>query len=312
MRRLRFVAAPALAGAVVAAALAGLACSRAPSAPEFSSSSGAPAGAVALAPPVAGLQAADRFDPGRNFVDLSLGRLTVVEGQARVRTILTGQEPGPWGTFEETIERQVVDLRTPVGGGPTYRRERVRHLEGGGTPFETFDHWRQDRSGLYLYSPEGTEATVARRALAAVQARAPQGVAAAFARATEAVLAKRAAILAGGPPGGPVGDEITFLRYPLRRGATWEGRVGFNLWTVEETEWIDTPAGRLHATRLSIEIPEFFGPRDRALTWWDAPGEVRRDFHLFSEAVDDQGAVIGEVEFEEGFALTVYEPDAPF
>jgi len=315
MRRHRIVPTPALVVAALAAALAGLSCSRAPSAPEFTSPTGdrlAALAEVSARPDDAGLAAADRFDPGRNFVDLSFGRLTVVEGEGRVRSILTGQEPGPWGTFQQRIERQVVDLRTPVGGGATYRVERVRHHEGGGTPFEEFDLWRQDKSGLYLYSPEATEATIERRALAAVAESAPAGRTAAFARATAAVLAKRDAILAGGPPGGPGTDEITFLRFPLRRGASWDGRVGFNVWTVEETEWIDTPFGRLHATRLRIEIAEAFGPRDRALTWWQAPGEVRRAFHLFSDAVDDGGNVIGEVEFEESFALTVYQPDAPF
>lgn len=314
MRRHRIVSTPALVAAALAAALAGLSCSRAPSAPELTNPTGDRLAAPAeiAARPDAGLAAADRFDPGRNFVDLRFGRLTVVEGEGRVRSILTGQEPGPWGTFRERIERQVVDLRTPVGGGPTYRVERVLHHEGGGTPFEAFDLWRQDRSGLYLHSPEGFEAPIARRMRAAVRAGAPAGHAAAFARATARVLGKRDAILAGGPPGGPGTDEITFLRYPLRRGASWDGRVGFNLWTVEETEWIDTPAGRLHAVRLRIEIPGAFGPRDEALTWWQAPGEVRRAFHLFSDAVDDGGNVIGEVEFEESFALTVYQPDAPF
>ena len=110
-------------------------------------------------------------------------------------TTLTGQPAGPWveGTF--TTERLVVGVQTPVGGGPTYRQERVRHLEDSG-PSTTYDLWRQDRSGLFLYQPDFARTPrPLPLALARSLAGAPQ--AAAFARAYDAIAAKRAALTAG-------------------------------------------------------------------------------------------------------------------
>ena len=255
----------------------------------------------------------DRADPARGLVDLGFGRLTRVEGMFRARTIPTGGVPGPWVEIVQTTERQVVGVQTPVGGGPTYRQERVRILEQTG-PSTSYDLWRQDKSGLFLYQ-EDVAARTPRRAMPLAVASSRAGSsreAAAYARAWDQVAAKREALaLAAGPPGGAGPHEITFLRYPLHRGATWEGRPGFNRWTVEENEWLETPAGRFHATRLRIELPEFFGPKDLALTWWDEPGEIRRAFHLFGDAVDDGGNVIGEVETLEEFVVVDYVPVAP-
>ena len=312
MSNLRVVSRPAL------AALAGLACVVAlsgcsPATPmEPADVRQAPDGfAAAGAHSDPGLAANPNPFESKGVVDLSFDRLTVVAGTFRARTTLTGQEPGPWVEGSFTIERQVVGLATPAFGGPTYVRERVRHLEDTG-PSTSEDLWRQDRSGLYLYqadagvsaSPRLRQATQARAI--AMPATTP-AVAAAFARAAEEVAAKRAALLLG-PPGGALSTEITFLRYPLHKGVSWEGRVGFNVWTVEDLEWLTLPAGRVRAARLRIELPGLFGPDDRALTWWDAPGEVKREFHLSGTATDEQGNKIGEVETLESFELTAYGP----
>lgn len=247
---------------------------------------------------------------GRVVVDLGFNRLTRVVGVFRARTTPAGQAPGPWVEAPFATERLIVGVQTPVGGGPTYRQERVRHLEDSG-PSTTYDLWRQDRSGLYLHQPDLSARTA--RPMPLAIARSARGAMAgtAFVRAWDAIATKRAALLAG-PPGGPTALEITFLRYPLRKGASWEGRPGFNVWTVEDFDWLATPAGRFRAARLRIELPQFFGPRDRALTWWDAPGEVKREFHLFGSATDDQGNVLGELETIETFELVAYEQNVPF
>lgn len=253
-------------------------------------------------------RAGDPFQ-GPGLVDLSLDRLTVVEGAFRVRTTLTGQEPGGWAEGTFSIERRVVGLSTPAFGGPTYVRESVRHLEETG-PIASQDLWRQDKSGLYLHQGDEAAMRVARRrvARAASAATSPDaGVAAAFDRAIAALDAKREAILAG-PPGGALSSEITFLRYPLRKGASWEGRPGFNVWTVEGHDRLELPEGTRRAARLSIVLPQDFGPDDRALTWWDEPGEVKREFHLFGDATDENGIVIGTVETWETFELVTYTP----
>lgn len=300
-----------------AGVLAGLACVAALSGCSFVTPT-EPAGhrrapeglAAASARPDAGLDARDLFG-NQGVVDLSLDRLTVVTGIARARIVPKGQEPGPWVDVTFTIERQVVGLATPAFGGPTYVRERVRHIEGT-NPMTHQDLWRQDRSGLYLYQPDSDAAALPRLRVASV-ARAIAGPAAtpeqalAYARAAEDVAAKRGALLLG-PPGGALSSEITFLRYPLHRGASWEGRVGFNVWTVEEVEWLALPAGSMRAARMRIELPGQFGPNDQALTWWDAPGEVKREFHLFGTATDEQGNEIGEFETLESFELTAYGP----
>ena len=260
---------------------------------------------AAARPNADGLVAIDQKG-GPGVVDLHLGRLTEVSGVFRARILLTGQEPGPWVDAPFTVERRIVGLETPVAG-VTYRQERVLQTEPGG-PTTRYDLWRQDKSGLYLYQPEEEPGPGARtvHAAAGMRARLAPDQVAAVARAWEQIDAKRAAILAG-RRGGPLGSEITFLRYPLHKGASWEGREDFNVWTVEETEWIDSPAGKFHAARLNIVLPAFFGPDDSAITWWDAPGEVRRAFHLFGDATDEQGNVIGKVETFEAFTVTRYE-----
>ena len=265
--------------------------------------SGGPAGDVTTAAP-------SPFS-SHGLVDLSLDRLTVVEGTFRGRTILTGQEPGPWVEGAFAIERRVVGLSTPAFGGPTYVRESVRHVETTG-PSLREDRWRQDHSGLYLYqAPEEAGATVSLRRLAdraVTQGASSLKEVAAFARAVETVNAKRAALLAG-PPGGALSSEITFLRYPLHKGASWEGRPGFNVWTVEGFDRLEFADGsRMRVARLRIELPGIFGPDDSALTWWDEPGEVKREFHLFGDAVDEGGNVIGRFETYESFALVEYVP----
>jgi hypothetical protein len=269
--------------------------------------------AAASARPDAGLDARDFFG-NQGVVDLSLDRLSVATGAFRARIVPEGQEPGPWVEVTFTVERQVMGLSTPAFGGPTYVRERVRRTEGT-NPFTHEDLWRQDRSGLYLYQADAEAAALPRLRIASM-ARTIAGPSAtpeqalAYARAAEDVAAKRAALLLG-PPGGALSSEITFLRYPLHRGASWEGRVGFNVWTVEEVEWLALPTGRMRAARMRIELPGQFGPNDRALTWWDAPGEVKREFHLFGTATDEQGNEIGEFETLESFELTAYGPAPP-
>jgi hypothetical protein len=309
----------AIAAALIAATLTGPACSRQATDPTSSSAVSA-ASAILSTDSDAGTDASTLSSQASGLVDLSLNRLTRVEGTFRIRITLTGQEPGEWQEFPFTRERQIIGTQTPEPGGPEYRAERATETSDP-EPVVTIDLWRQDRSGLFLYqsdvsSPSAPLAAQALRGLDATQVTA-------FDRALRDIAAKRDAALGLGLPAelttrrsgstafgvGP--HEITFLLYPLRPGATWEGRPGFNVWTVEALETIASPAGRFHTARLRIEVPDFFGPEDVARTWWGVPGEVKREFHFVTDATDENGTVIGRVEDTESFLVTAYQPNAP-
>lgn len=301
----------AIAAALVAVTLTGLACSRQATDPASTSALSA-ASAVLSTDTDAGIDAATLSRSG-GLVDLSLNRLTRAEGTFRFRVTLTGQAPGDWQEVPVTRERRVIGTQTPVPDGPEYRVEQE-------TGVSDPDLWRQDRSGLFLYQSDisAPSAPLAARALPGLDATQM----AAVDRALAVIAAKRDAAMGLGVPAelttrrngstargvGP--HEITFLRYPLRPGATWEGRPGFNVWTVEALESIETPAGRFHTARLHIVVPEFFGPEDVARTWWGVPGEVKRAYHLTGDATDENGTVIGRVETDETFLVTAYQPDA--
>lgn len=309
----------ACAAALIAVSLTGLACSRQATDPT-STSALSPASAVlsTSTDSDAGTDAATLSRAG-GLVDLSLHRLTRVEGTFRLRVTLTGQAPGEWQEFPFTRERQILGTQTPVPGGPEYVVERA--AEAGEPEIVTTDLWRQDRSGLFLYQSDvsATSAPLAAQALHGLDAT----QVAAFDRALATIAAKRDAAMGLGLPveltmrrngstaRGVGPHEVTFLRYPLKPGATWDGRPGFNVWTVEALETIDSPAGRFHTGRLHIVLPDFFGPEDVARTWWGVPGEVKRAFHLVGDATDETGTVIGRVESDETFLVTLYQPDAP-
>ncbi|MGH7726206.1 MAG: hypothetical protein ACREOU_12335 [Candidatus Eiseniibacteriota bacterium] len=270
--------------------------------------------------------------PGGIAVDLGVGRVTRIDRLIRGRLSLDGQAPEEWEEIRETVLLSVVG--TVELNGLTYAIEK--QAEGEHTESENW--FRQDRSGLYLlaggserdartdgvtlgdavasaWTPE-----VDRAVADAIESRIPdESRRAAFREAArllrvklEAVEAARRFVASGPavslaqPPGGIAPGEITFLRYPMRPGAQWDGRVGFNVWTVEGHDNLATAAGRFRAARLSIVVTDAFGPNDRALTWWGTPGETQRAYHLELDATDETGNVIGTFEFEDTYALAEY------
>jgi hypothetical protein len=277
--------------ALVVAALVALGCSNRVDAP-FETST-APT-----------LEAAKAATDAIGLVDLSAGRVTRVEGEFRFRFEPDGGPATEWESFATTYQSTMQgDDVTPVPGGPSYRPEEYLEVSDSSTVLNTY-LWRQDKSGLYLYQ----EDVAAPASLSAHRS-------AAIARALASIEQKRTALrgaltemplLRAGQAGGPGPHEITFLEYPLHPNATWEGRPGFNVWTVEAKEWLDTPAGRFHAARIDIVLPQFFGPGDYALTWWAEPGEIQRHYHLFGDMTDESGNIIGKVETDETFQVTQY------
>ena len=301
--------------ALLAFVVSGCASGSAPTAPGSASS----LRDAAVAPPeIAAAGVPGPSERGR-FVDLQVGRVARQSGTFRARTIPTGGDPGEW--IEVASERtRTVEEEVWIAGVP-YRVEHDVLVEKGSEPFARDALWRQDRSGLYLLDDPGdVAAPPAPAALPALVL--PVGSAdhaTAWQAAFQAVAARRAVLLAavtarGEAPiharvgGGPGADEITFLRYPLHPGASWEGRIGFNVWTVEAREVRATPAGRFPTARLRIELPAFFGPDDSAVTWWGAPGEVAHRYRLWADAVDANGQVIGRVETIDEVELVDYVP----
>jgi len=246
------------------------------------------------------------------LVDLSPGRVTRIDGEWRMREIPDGAPPGAWEAHSKRLERTVQpDEATPVPGGPAYRVESEIDLDDP-TLDPVVSLWRQDRSGLFLYQED-----VAAPALRTFASRFAADRRPAIERALALIEQKRAAVLgavaaemptrrATAAPGGPGPHEITLLRYPLHPNATWDGRPGFNVWTVEAIEWLDTAAGRFHAPRMHIVVPGAFGPDDYAITWWAEPGEVKRHYHFLAPLTDANGNPIGMFEFEETLEVTQY------
>ena len=251
------------------------------------------------------------------LVDLSPGRVTRVEGEERIRQIPAGGDPGAWEVTPIGFQLTMKDDATPVPGGPTYRVEDTVALNDPATVILT-DLWRQDKSGLFNWQsdlPGSGFAALAQR----LEQRTDDAHRAAIERALAVVEARRQAVLGAsslptrralGGGGGPTDHEITFLRYPLHPNASWDGRPGFNVWTCEAKEWLDTPAGRFHAGRMHIDVPGQLGPDDYALTWWAEPGEVKRHYHFLAPLTDANGNPIGNFEFEETLEVTQYTQPA--
>jgi len=252
-----------------------------------------------------------------SFVDLRDGRRTDLS----YRSVLWIQGSVDPDFVDEWSERyEIVGER--VVGGVAYRLEEWTDPDDPGAApyFESL--YRQDRSGLYLWQEDA--GPIARNVIAAAPARATidlgrvesalaaRGLDAvavrAYGRAAARIAERLEALERIGPPGGVGASEITFLRYPLRPGRSWVGRESFDVWTVEGREILHTPVGRMGTWRLNIVLPRFFGPNDRYVTWWAAPGEVKRRWHAEDVATDENGNPLGTVIFDGEAELLDYRP----
>lgn len=262
------------------------------------------------------------------LVDLRPGRVTQLDRVFRIWDVLPDGSLGPVLEIPTEVESRITG--TEVHDGRTYKVEETIITEFGQEYPNTL-LLRQDRSGLYFFQPE--EARDAQPSIAlgendapslppdlaaawAMTADRPQAWRAALARTLTKVALVRAIAagsLAGtttlaGPPGGPLSDEVTLLRYPLRPGATWDGLVGFNVWTVEAVGTTVLPVGRMWTARLDIDLPGIFDGNDKVTYWYGAPGEVKHLQFIRDVATDENGEPIGEFVTEDEALITSYEP----
>ncbi len=226
--------------------------------------------------------------------------------------------PGDVGTIART-EAHVI-IGTEVRSDRTYQvLENTIDEEGWGITRQ-WERLRQTKSGLYQLDIAISEPPLNAVAMAAPErsiagwsrlaAALPAADRAAYRRAWDAMAAKRTllqnAVTAFAPPaGGPAGDEITRLAFPLHVGASWAVReTPFVVTsTVERRQVRDVPAGREPAWRVRI-VADFLSPDDVVYFWYGRTGLVEQSFHLITTATDMNGNPIGTLIGDDAMVLT--------
>jgi len=238
--------------------------------------------------------------------------------------------PSPPEVFLSNIESEIVGTEQLFGR--SYVVQKDTETEG---PY-TFLRWirfRQDASGLYeadvsigvpaALTTEGSPGRSNRNTITRAARSLKERMIAAqpvlldepYRALLDQHLARRAAILSAlslgssrnviaAPPGGALSGEITRLRYPMHRGATWNIR-NFPLFasTVEGPEMLDLPIGKRNATRVRITPPGQASVADIFL-WYNRCGLLRLTIHIESEASDSTGQPIGRIVSREEQVIT--------
>ncbi len=165
--------------------------------------------------------------------------------------------------------------------------------------------WRQDRDGFYEAYAPNQQAQGAVRALPAwseVATRVPAlAQSGAWRRAWESVAARQPTL--GCAPGltgsaGVATGEIRRLAYPLFPGQHWvivAAHPDF-IATIEGMEMLRAPAGTFAAWRVATQSSTY-GPHDAVTYYWGNAGYVGLRAKIVQQAVDNEGHVIGLVEY---------------
>ena len=212
--------------------------------------------------------------------------------------------------------------------GREYALNQQTFVREGGDDLHWWDRYRQDKSGLYRAdiglgeppaSPVVAGSVNARRVFHILPKELPSitlassdpNVRRAYEAAWRRLVAKRRMIeemLQGvtlaGPPGGPLPQETTTLRYPLRPGQEWAIRTSpFAVeCAVEAREVLELPAGRMPGWRVRLEN-ELFGPNDSVLFWYGRRGLLGELIHIEAIATDMTGRPIGTIVADETLSL---------
>ncbi len=116
----------------------------------------------------------------------------------------------------------------------------------------------------------------------------------------------KSALLASGPPGGILPDEIQRLRYPLHPKQEWIIRDTPLFYSVVESrEVLDLPAGRMSGFKIRI-YNEFLEENDIVYIWYSRCGFLSLYVHFETEMRDSEGNIIGTMISDENLFLESY------
>ena len=199
---------------------------------------------------------------------------------------------------------------TPVAGGETYRvEESVDPVDPGNVLLR--DRWRQDKSGLFNYRravtfPDGDapdrEPACARRSLACLADRARARGGRGEARASRAAFRARSP---GADRSRPRSRSCATRSTRTHRGTGARASMS----GISKSGRISRRR-RVRSTRpaCASTCRASSGPNDIVQSWWAAPGESQRHYHIFADLTDETGQVTGTFEADEVFVVTSYQP----
>ena len=230
-------------------------------------------------------------------------------------------EPLPPEQIDGTIEREIDGTEELFDR--TYVVMHEQCLAPGGST-ESWIRYRQDPAGLYEADVAVSDPpAVATKAVATADAAleqlrqrlAARALDAGWLRAMDELALRREQILraargvsqaALSADGGVLANELLRLRYPLRPGACWPLRSDApDAWimTVEGRERLTLPAGTFAAWRVRLD-GAIYGPEDVVRLWYSRSGELQFVLHAETEALDQEGNILGTVVYDERQVLT--------
>ena len=252
---------------------------------------------------------------GGAFYPLTLGNHWEYARTFTVQVFPTDGPPSPTLMSLATLDKDLIGTEQRFGRVYVVQLETYREEQG---EFQIRFLYRQDRGGLYNADPgplSGKTTTRGRErntieALADRSTRIDPTLRShrqSILRLLEKHELVRALALSGRAPEldrprpGPLPGEIALLRYPLHTHRQWIVREDpLFVYTVEGQEVLDLPAGRFNGWRIEIDLPDLFGPNDRAHVWYGRDGQLKLAAHFEGEATDEAGNVVGRARERRG------------
>ncbi|RKZ14602.1 hypothetical protein DRQ53_11150 [bacterium] len=298
---------PAL-GLVLALAIAGCANENDLTAPQPAGQDQvAPGGLIAVDAPTAD---AHRFRSRRAKYPLQLGNTWKYVAHVTIE-VLGEDDPGLPEEIIRTTKSEITGAANMFGQCYTVEERSITEDISPGEIFKQRVFYRQDHSGLYeatlpVIGPDGMAARAAgpdriEQQLATLEhGQAWVRTHRALQERIVQMRALRGGAVArfGGNQGGPIGDELTRLDYPLHWGKSWVVvDDAFRMTaTVEHLKLLRLPIGRRPAWAVRLES-DLFGPEDDVVTYYGREGYLGWQVTVFSDVVNDTGEVIGSLRF---------------
>ena len=257
------------------------------------------------------------FAPTRRLFPLAAGN----EWDYAIHTstmVVTDSGPQPLEVRDQPWVAEIDG--TQQRGERTYFRLLEYDPRAVDRPYVILTLLRQDANGLFVDDLGGFDAVERVAASAGAVMGASAGSLRAYVDRTPATAAHREAFrraadrtaekleavaLGAGRAAGPDANELSFLRYPLFVGAHWIVRTSplFER-AVVARERVRLPGGGTAAAWRLRGTSELFDAEDRVSYWYGALGLVRLSARLVTNAVDDNGGIIGRLVYESDQLLT--------